>query len=335
VWKLDMIKELGVFPHNLATCSPMIVGDVLFVITSNGVDEGHINIPAPNAPSFLAIDKNNGKVLWQDKSPGRNIMHGQWSNPAYAVTNGKPQVICPGGDGYIYSFDPKSGELIWKFNCNPRGAVYRLGPAGTKNDFVCTPVIHDNKLYIGVGQDPEHKKGVGHMWCIDITKTPANKDKDVSPWSDPKDEAPNKFDPKDPRNKDSALVWHYGGKNPDDEGREYLFGRTMSTCAVHDGLCYVADFDGFLYCFDAKTGQKHYEYELGGQDTWSSPYWVDGHVYIGNEAGEMHIFKHGKKPELVKKVKMRGKVRATPVALNGVLYVMTENPCKIYAIKAK
>jgi outer membrane protein assembly factor BamB len=335
LWKLDMIKDLGVFPHNLATCSPMIVGDVLFVITSNGVDEGHINIPAPNAPSFLAIDKNTGKVLWQDKSPGRNIMHGQWSNPVYAVTNGKSQVIFPGGDGYLYSFDPKNGDLNWKFNCNPRGAVYRLGPAGTKNDFVCTPVVHDNKLYIGVGQDPEHKKGVGHMWCIDITKTPANKDKDVSPWSDPKDEAPNKFDPKDPRNKDSALVWHYGGKNSDEEGREYLFGRTMSTCAVHDGLCYAADFDGFFYCFDAKTGQKYYEFELGGQDTWSSPYWVDGHVYIGNEAGVMHIFKHGKKPELLKKVTMKGKIRATPVAVNGVLYVMTENPCKIYAIKAK
>src|SRR5690606_19085883 len=40
IWRLDMIEELGVFPHNLATCSPLIVGDVLYVITSNGVDEG-------------------------------------------------------------------------------------------------------------------------------------------------------------------------------------------------------------------------------------------------------------------------------------------------------
>jgi outer membrane protein assembly factor BamB len=332
VWKLDMIHDLGVFPHNLATCSPMIVGDVLFVITSNGVDEGHINIPAPNAPSFLAIDKKAGKVLWSDKSPGRNIMHGQWSNPVYAVTNGKPQIIFPGGDGYIYSFNPKSGELNWKFDCNPKGAVYRLGGEGTKSDFVCTPVIWENKLYIGVGQDPEHKKGVGHLWCIDITKTPANKDKDVSPWSDPKQEAPSKFDPKDPRNKDSALVWHYGGEDPGGAARAYFFGRTMSTCAVHDGLCYAADFDGMFFCFDANTGQKLWEYDLG-QDTWSSPYWVDGKVYIGNEAGEMHIFKHGRKEELVKKVQMKGKIRATPVALNGVLYVMTENPCKLWAIK--
>src|SRR5207302_1138788 len=29
VWSLDMMKELGVFPHNLATCSPLAVGDTL------------------------------------------------------------------------------------------------------------------------------------------------------------------------------------------------------------------------------------------------------------------------------------------------------------------
>src|SRR5262249_11022327 len=51
IWRLDMIKELHVFPHNLSTCSPLVAGDTVFLITSNGVDEGHINIPQPKAPS--------------------------------------------------------------------------------------------------------------------------------------------------------------------------------------------------------------------------------------------------------------------------------------------
>jgi outer membrane protein assembly factor BamB len=333
VWTLDMIKDLGVFPHNLATCSPLIVGDAIFVVTANGVDEGHINMPAPNAPSFLGIDKKTGKVLWQQRPTNRLVMHGQWGNPVYAEANGRKQIIFPAGDGYIYSFNPANGELLWKFDCNPKGAVYRLGPKGTKNDFVNTPVIYDNKLYIAVGQDPEHKKGVGHLWCIDITKTPTTPDKDVSPYSDPKVEVPEKFDPKDPRNKDSALVWHYGGLDPTGE-RDYRFGRSLSTCAVHDGLCYACDFDGFFCCFDAQTGELYWSHELE-QDTWSSPYWVDGHVYIGNEAGDIHIFKHGKTKQLVRKIRMKGKIRVTPVAVNGVLYVMSENPTKLWAIKAK
>mgnify|MGYP007080360339 CR=1 FL=1 len=57
IWELDMLKDLGVFPHNLTVCSPLIVGDILYVITANGVDAEHINIPSPEAPSFIAIDK--------------------------------------------------------------------------------------------------------------------------------------------------------------------------------------------------------------------------------------------------------------------------------------
>jgi outer membrane protein assembly factor BamB len=330
IWRLDMIKSLGVAPHNLATCSPLIVGNTLFVITSNGVDLNHLRITAPNAPSFLAVDKRDGKVLWSDKSPGKNIMHGQWSNPVYAEPDGKPQIIFPGGDGWIYAFTPDKGELIWKFDCNPKKSKYMLGAGATRNDFVSTPIVADNKLYIAVGQDPEHKKGVGHMWCIDITKKPKNKDKDLSPVND-------NFDPKAAVNKDSGLVWHYGGFDPDEEApRPYFFGRSLSTCAVDSGLCYACDFDGFLFCFDAKTGKKHWEHELGG-DTWCSPTIIDGKVYIGNEKSEMHIFKLDKEKKLIRKVKMGGnsKVRATPIAVNGVLYVMTENPCRLYAIQEK
>jgi outer membrane protein assembly factor BamB len=349
-WRLDMIKELGVFPHNLSTCSPLVAGDTLFVITSNGVDEDHINIPAPAAPSFVAIDKKKGKVLWKDNSPSVNaisppaggikalvdkgmaLMHGQWSNPVYAEANGRAQIIFPGGDGWIRSFNPRTGELLWKFDCNPKAAFYELGEKATRNDFVCTPVVWENKLYIGVGQDPEHKKGVGHLWCMDITKTPTNKDKDVSPLSDPKDENPT-FDPKDPKNKESALVWHFGGFAPAGAPRPWIFGRTLSTCSVHDGLCYAGEYDGYLHCLDANTGKEYWQHKMDA-DTWASPYWVDNKIYIGNEGGEMLIFKHGKEKEEPKSIEMAaGVVRATPVAFNGVLYSMTENPCRLYAIK--
>ena len=72
-------------------------------------------------------------------------------------------------------------NLLWKFDCNPKDAIYRLGGRGTANDFVGTPVIYKDKLFIAVGQDPEHDTGVGHLYCIDITKNPKRADKDVSP----------------------------------------------------------------------------------------------------------------------------------------------------------
>jgi outer membrane protein assembly factor BamB len=358
IWHLDMMKDLGVFPHNLATCSPLIVGDTLFVITSNGVDKNHVTIPAPEAPSFLAIDKKDGKLKWKNNFPsvylvearkkggnvqvkeminkGLVLMHGQWSNPVYAEPNGKPQIIFPGGDGWIYAFNPADGELMWKFDCNPKDAIYQLGAEGTRNDFVSTPVVWENKLYIGVGQDPEHDKGVGHLWCIDITKEPKNKEKDLSPGTKPpakKGDPPQTiFDPKDPVNKDSGLVWHYGGPAGEDSERNYVFGRSLSTCAVHDGLLYTGEYDGIVHCLDAKTGKQYWEHDMKS-DTWSSTYWVDGKVYIGNEKNKLLIFQHGKEKKLLGEIDMKGKVRVTPVAVNGVLYVATENPCKLYAIE--
>src|SRR5262249_33647605 len=177
-WKLDMMKDLGVFPHNLACCSPLAVGDTLFVVTSNGVDEGHKDIPRPDAPSFIAVNKTNGQVLWKTNLPSANLlkstaavkslidrglvlMHGQWSNPVYTTVDGQGQIILPGGDGWIYAFDPKGGELVWKFDANPKASFYALGGRGTRSDFIATPVVHNNRLYIGVGQDPEHDMGVG------------------------------------------------------------------------------------------------------------------------------------------------------------------------------
>ena len=351
LWRVDMIGQLNVFPHNLATCSPLIVGDTLFVITSNGVDEGHINIPQPGAPSFLAMDKNTGKVLWSSNLPsaslvearkkggndvdikklvdeGKLLMHGQWSNPVYAEPNGKAMIIFPGGDGWIYSFAPNTGELLWKFDCNPKKSEYKLGGKGTRNDFVSTPVVWENKLYIGVGQDPEHDKGVGHLWCIDITKTPENAAKDLSPKGD-------NFDPKAPDNSGSALVWHYGGlAKEDDYERNYYFGRTMSTVAVHDGLLYTSEYDGWVHCIDARTGKKYWDHDMGA-DTWSSTYWVDGRILIGNEAGKLHQFAHGKEKKLLGVVDMKAKIRATPVATNGRVFMITENPCRLFCVGAK
>jgi outer membrane protein assembly factor BamB len=328
LWKLDMMAELGVEPNMASICSPLVVGDLVFAVTSNGVDQDY-NVPAPKAPSFIAVDKKTGKVAWKDNSPGDNIMDGQWSNPADAEVNGVWQVIFPGGDGWLYAFEAKTGKLIWKFDCNPKNTQFiKPGDRGTKSFIVSTPVVHENKLYVAVGLQPDYCRGAGHLWCIDITKTPKNKDKDLSPVD-------NNFDPKAEVNKDSGLVWHYGGAvvpKPNDGGREAIFERTMSTVAIHDGLVYAAELSGFLHCLDAKTGKKYWEFDMLS-DTWCSPYYVDGKVYIGNNAGDFFVFRHGNELQDPEKIDLLGSVQTPPVAANGVLYVCNDE--KLFAIAAK
>jgi len=346
IWTLDMIGKLGVFPHNLAVCSPLLLGDNLYVVTANGVDEGHINVPSPNAPSFICVSKDKGEVVWQKNYPseslveakkkggdvaikdlinrGELLMHGQWSNPSYAEPKGKPMVIFPGGDGWLYALNPKDGAIIWKFDCNPKDSQYVLGGKGTRNDFIATPVVVGDQVFIAVGQDPEHKEGVGHLYCIDITK-----EGDISPTvvTDA-----SVFPPKTKENPNSAQVWHYGGVGQ--KGVPWLFGRSMSTCAIHEGLLYVADLGGVFYCFEAKTGKKLWDHNMESA-TWSSPYWVDGKIFMSNDDGKMYVFQHGKEKKILAEFEMNCRVRTTPIACNGVFYLMTENPTKLYAIKKK
>ena len=324
-WKLDMIGELNVFPTQLAASSPIVYGDLVFVLTGNGnnVDEEPWKLPSPNAPSFIAVNKKTGKVKWKDGSPGKNIMEGQWASPAVAQPKGgKAQAIFPAGDGWLYSFEAETGKLLWKFNCNPKSATFNFKnkTRSTKAHFLATPVVWEDRVYIGVGCNPDDGPGVGHLWCIDITKTG-----DVSPVDDI-------FDPKNAKNKNSALVWHHGGKiDPEPErGRKFHFGRTCSTVAIMDGLLYIGELDGYLHCYDAATGKRHWVVDVQSA-VWASPYVVDGKVFMGNEDGDLHVYAHGKEMKRLAKISIGPGVKTPVKVVDGVLYVMCMTD--LYAIK--
>ena len=117
VWRFDMVKELGVTPYSMSSCSVTAVGALLLVNTSNGADHPHKRVPSPNAPSFIALDKLSGKLIWADNSPGNNILDGQWSSPAAAVLGGVPQAIFPGGDGWVYSFARRPASAASRSCC--------------------------------------------------------------------------------------------------------------------------------------------------------------------------------------------------------------------------
>ena len=165
-WKLDMIEEVGTFPHNLANSSPVVWGDLIFVSTSNGQDESHVNIPSPRAPAIIAVNRTTGKVVWEDGSPGDKILHGQWSAPTAGKVGDVDQVVHGQGDGWVRGYEAATGKKLWEFDLNPKDSVWPK----TRNEIISTPVIVDNVVYIANGQDPEHGEGVAHAYAIDATK---------------------------------------------------------------------------------------------------------------------------------------------------------------------
>ena len=166
IWTFDMMEEVGAFPHNLANSSPVAYQNLIYVSTSNGQDESHVNVPSPRAPSIIALDKTTGKLVWEDNSVGENILHGQWSTPTVGEVAGVIQVVHAQGDGWVRGYEAVSGKKLWEFDTNPKDSVWPK----TRNEVISTPVIVDNVVYIQNGQDPEHGEGVGHAYAIDGTK---------------------------------------------------------------------------------------------------------------------------------------------------------------------
>ncbi len=292
IWKLDMLADLKVVPHNQALSSPLSVGNLLFVGTSNGIDGDHRRVPSPQAPSFLAVDKRSGKVVWQDGSPGDRILDGQWSNPAYGVVKGVPQVVFAGGDGWVYSFRPQDGQLIWKFDASrdPESAQ----PPAKRTNIIATPVIHGGRVYLGIGNDPETGDGPGRLWAID-----ASGQGDISA---------------------NGAVWSRGGDD---------FRLTLSTVAIHNGLLYASDLAGFFYCLDAETGKEHWSYDAFAA-VWGSPLVADGKVYLADEDGDVAVLQAGTEKKLLGEYNMGGAILSSPAAEDGVLYIATRD--RLFAI---
>ncbi|MFZ1933272.1 MAG: PQQ-binding-like beta-propeller repeat protein [Thermoguttaceae bacterium] len=341
VWRFDMVKELGVTPYSMSSCSVTAVGALLLVNTSNGADHPHKRVPSPNAPSFIALDKLSGKLIWADNSPGNNILDGQWSSPAAAVLGGVPQAIFPGGDGWVYSFRAAAGvggkpELLWKFDTNPKKAVWKPDGSGKRNNLVATPVVHDGRVYIAVGAEPDYGAGPGCLWCIDPTRRGDVSpelviDKQGKPISDAlraarricaiDESAGETLRP----NPNSAVVWRYTGVDANGNGKldfEETMHRSISMAVIRDGLLVIPDLQGVVHCLDAKTGKVHWTQDLMAE-IWGSPCVVDGKIYLGDRDGDVVVFELSPKPNQLAKNAMGDQVNSTPVVADNMLYIAT------------
>lgn len=330
LWRFDMMRELGVVQRYMCSCSVTAAGDLLLVNTGNGVDIEE-KLPAPKAPSFIALDKNTGKLIWADASPGENILEGQWSSPAFGTLAGQSQALFAGGDGWLYSFSlvPKADrpELLWKFDCNPKDAIWKPGGSGTKNHIIATPVIADGRVYIGTGQDPEAGEGPGVLWCIDPSRRG-----DVSAEL-VVDKSGNAVAPRRIQNLDaaagesvkpnpnSAAVWKYRGRGPASDFKNVMH-RTLGMPVIHDGLLVIADFAGLMHCLDAKTGEPIWTHDIMAA-VWGGPLVADGKIYVGTEDGDLLVFAFDRKAKLLATNAMGSSIHGSAIVVDNVLYIAT------------
>ena len=315
IWRYDLINELHVSPHDSASCSVLIHGDVLYVGTSNGVDRTHEKIVAPDAPALVALDKRSGRLLaTENEKISSRLFHCQWSSPSLGKVGDKTLLFFGGADGVCYAFEaldkvpdkPVYLKKVWSYDCNPPSYKFRDGKpihytdgdrrrrlSPNKDDglyvgpseIIATPVFYNNRVYVAIGQDPMHGRGQGMLHCIDATKTG-----DIT---------------------ETGKIWSYDGLD-----------RTIASATIAEGLLYIPDIAGRVRCLDADTGKRQWVYETGAQ-AWGSVLAADGKLYFGTKA-EFFVMAAGREPKVLSRVSVGSPVYTTPVAANGVLYVASQ-----------
>ena len=145
------------------------------------------------------------------------------------------------------------GDKRKKYSTNKNDGTF-LGPS----EIISTPVFHEGRVYVTIGQDPAHGRGRGLLHCIDATKTG-----DITK---------------------SGRVWTYDA-----------IERTISSVAIADGLLYAVDLAGRVHCLNVKTGKPYWVYETHAE-SWASPLVADGKLFV-KTSKRLHVFALGKEPK--------------------------------------
>lgn len=326
LWLFDILKECGVRQHDSAHASILAHGRFLYVNTSNGVDDSHRKIDAPDAPSLIVLDKTSGRLVATDgELIGPRIFHSTWSSPALGEVHGRTLIFFGGGDGVVYAFEPFAGDpygpsaegwrttgigslqtagnvaklkKVWQFDCDPAAPKemvhrYNGNRRESPSNIKSMPVFHKNRVYVTVGGDLWWGKRQAWIKCIDATRTG-----DITKTGE---------------------LWSYP-----------LERHSMCTPAIHDGLVFVGDSGRKIHCLDAETGKPYWTHAAEGE-VWASPLLADGKVYVATRQGEFLVFRASKEKQLLAEIEMNGPISGSPVAANGVLYITTMT--HLYAVR--
>ncbi|MGA2030708.1 MAG: PQQ-binding-like beta-propeller repeat protein [Thermoguttaceae bacterium] len=322
-WVFDMWETTGVRPSDACDGSPLIVGDLLYVCTSNGVDReasvpyaDNRKTPAPNAPNLIVLAKKTGRLVATDDAAhiGPNIMHGQWSSPSRGMVSGRQLILFGGGDGVCYALEalgqaperPVKLKTVWSFDCNPPEYKDCGGL-----DWATRYSLGDKRLK----QSLNKKNEAGFVGMSEIIGTPVFYKNRVY--------VAIGRDPEHGRGR-GALWCIDAGKTGDITRTGCIWSyqgldRTLSTASIAGGLLYIADVAGRIHCLDAESGQLRWVYETK-ETVWGSTLVADGKIYLPTQK-YLHVLQAGREIKPLARISLGAPMWASAVAADGTLYV--------------
>lgn len=343
----------------LSVASPVVWGDRIYVVTAVGTDGSQtfrtglygdtdsVNDKTAHAWKVMALDKANGKVLWEQTAVSgvpKTKRHPKSSQASPSpATNGKVVVAYFGSEG-LYAYNT-AGKLLWKKDLGLQNAGWFFDPE-SEWGAASSPVIHKNSVIV---QCDRQKDSFVAAFDMDSGK---------ELWRTARTEIPTWGTPTLVAGKDGAEVVTNGSKGirgyDADTGKElWTLGPNSevvcTTPVAADGLIYVtAGYPPVQPIYAIKQGSRGdltlkagstsseaiaWSYSRGGVYL-PSPIVVGGHLYTLSNNGILTAYdaKTGTRV-YQQRVGMGGSYAAAPVAADGRLYLTSEDG-DVYVVKA-
>lgn len=153
VWDRSLHEEFGVLSTYGGRTNHPIIHENHVLISGVVIGWGEMAKPAHR---FLCFDKTNGVPVW---FRGTRLLPEDttYSAPVIAAIDGELQMIFGSGDGGIYSFQPRTGKMLWKYMVSGRGIN-------------TAPLVVGNRVYCGHGEENLDTTEMGAIYCIDATQ---------------------------------------------------------------------------------------------------------------------------------------------------------------------
>lgn len=256
----------------------------------------------------------DGKILWRNTTLRYAPVHGNGGSPI--LVNDLLVFSCDGGDKrFIVALNIADGKVRWK--------TPRLVEASRKFSF-STPLLIEvggRKQIISPGSnvvcayDPADGKEIWRVRYDGYSVIPrpvyGHGLLFLSTGYDRPTLLAIRADGKGDVT-DTHVVWKTSKAAP----------HAPSPLLVGDELYTVSD-NGVASCFDARTGEVHWQQRLGG--TYSaSPLFADGKLYFQSEQGTGVVLQAGKEYKVLSRSSLDERSLASPAAADGALFIRTE-----------
>lgn len=265
------------------------------------------------------IDTTTGEVLWRNTELAIDHQGGPGSSPV--LYRDLLIVQRDGADRqFVAAIDTQTGQFRWK---RDRSAPFRENPT-TRRSFA-SPLLHEwdgRTLLISPAADQCHAYDAetgAELWHVRYTgfsNVPCPvADGDLvyicTGFFNPEIAAIRLGGSGDVTG--THLVWRYKSQVPN-----------VSSPIVADGRLYFVSDGGVLTCLNAATGEKLNVQRLGGNYS-ASPLYAGGRLYFCSKEGLTRVVEPGDKPRVVASRKLGTGILASPVAVDGALYIRTES----------